>query len=114
MARAVDLFEPWVMLPSQQQRRQGEEWAPEKRLMGAVLEDAFHSIARYSSHEVLAKEALKWLLRDENDHLFSFVSVCEYLNLEPQAVRVAIRKMLDERYEHYRTHRTNGAQAKIG
>jgi hypothetical protein len=61
--------------------------------MLAVLEDA---IRAFLSKEKLAREeAESWIFGPHPRSVFSFAVVCETLGLEPKAVRVAMRRMID-------------------
>ena len=64
---------------------------PETALMYAVLEDAF--LCFYEQFEAKsrlikrAREARDWFFSDDSRWLFSFVSVCDALGLEPRYIR---------------------------
>ena len=64
---------------------------PEIALMYAVLEDVF--LCFYMQFQTerpfiqRAREAEEWFFTDDSHRLFSFVSVCEALELEPQFIR---------------------------
>ncbi len=82
---------------------------PEKRLMLAVLEDA---INQYRINESL--EAKRWLQSDSRMWAYSFVNICEVLDLEPSYLRkgllVRVRSSQDadtdrRRKGHLRRHR---------
>jgi hypothetical protein len=75
-----------------------------KALMLAVLEDAIRS---YLSPEPRARvEAESWVLSRQRRSVFSFVVVCETLNLEPKAVRVALRRLRTQQITPDRIPRT--------
>jgi hypothetical protein len=68
---------------------------PETALMYAVLEDAFlcfnkqsETVPRFIDR---ALEAETWLFSDDSRWLFSFVSVCVALGLEPGYIRKKLR-----------------------
>jgi hypothetical protein len=70
---------------------------PEVSLMRAVLEDALACVdhrnetaRRWGQRE--AREAEEWLLCDDAHGIFSYVSVCAVLGLEPESVRQALRR----------------------
>lgn len=70
---------------------------PEIRLMLAVLEDAINCyqdnvFATNKKRVQLFKEAEEWFMSDEASWIFSFVSVCSILNLEPDYFRLGIRR----------------------
>ena len=64
---------------------------PETALMYAVLEDAFLSFHRQFETEPrfmrYAREAEEWFFSDDSRRLFSFLSVCGALGLEPHEIR---------------------------
>jgi hypothetical protein len=68
---------------------------PETALMYAVLEDAF--VCFYEQFEAesrfiqRAREAEDWFFSDDSLWLFSFVSICEALGLEPRYIRKKLK-----------------------
>jgi hypothetical protein len=64
---------------------------PETALMYAVLEDAFLCLQKQIGVTRLcvkrALEAKEWFFSEDSDWLFSFVSVCNVLGLEPEFIR---------------------------
>ena len=69
---------------------------PEAALMRAVLDDAvqciregWHSADRSKQH--LAREALGWLLSEDEEWPFSFVNICTMLGLDPEYFRRGLR-----------------------
>jgi hypothetical protein len=70
---------------------------PEIRLMLAVLEDAINCyqdniFAANKKRVQLFKEAEEWFISDDPSWIFSFVSVCSILNLEPDYFRMGIKR----------------------
>ncbi|OGF69860.1 hypothetical protein A3H65_03175 [Candidatus Giovannonibacteria bacterium RIFCSPLOWO2_02_FULL_45_14] len=68
------------------------EMEPEKRVMLAVLEEAVHCFqkyicAKYPKEISLFDDAEAWFMDESDGGLFSFVSVCEILGLDPAYVR---------------------------
>lgn len=61
---------------------------PSQRLQYACLMDALHNL--FGNKDDAKSEAANWMAQSE-DHPFSFLSCCESLGLNPQAVRVAIK-----------------------
>lgn len=68
---------------------------PEKALMMAILEDAY-DIACKPDHS-LCLESRQWIEDEENGWIFSFVSVCSELDLDPDYVRRGMRMNADYR-----------------
>jgi hypothetical protein len=69
---------------------------PEAALMRAVLEDALTCFQRQFETERrcvqrIAREAEEWFLSDDAHWLFSFVSVCAVLGLEPESIRQRLK-----------------------
>jgi hypothetical protein len=68
---------------------------PETALMYGVLEDAF--LCFHKQFEVdgqpnrQAQQAEQWFFRNDSNWLFSFVSVCNALGLEPNIIRQGLR-----------------------
>ncbi len=68
---------------------------PETALMYAVLEDAFFCFQKQFETEQRfvrrAREAEDWFFSDDSRWLFSFVSVCHALGLEPKYIRKKLK-----------------------
>ncbi len=68
------------------------ELQPELTLMSAVLEDAVSSFQKHMSARDKRgikrfRETEDWFLDDRNDEIFSFVSICEQLGINPKYLR---------------------------
>jgi hypothetical protein len=61
-----------------------ESWA-ERSLLRAILETALSDLEREGE---LAEKAKEFLLSEENDYLFSFRSICSYLQVDPERVLI--------------------------
>ncbi len=59
--------------------------SPETALMYAVLEDAFFCFRGHIKQH--ARQAEEWFFSDDSNSLFSFVSICEVLEVEPEYFR---------------------------
>jgi hypothetical protein len=71
---------------------------PETALMYAVLEDAFVCFKKQFEIEspgiqLTAREAGEWFFSDDSRWLFSFVSVCDALGLEPEFIRKRLKRL---------------------
>ena len=68
---------------------------PETALMYAVLEDAFLCFHKKFEAErrfmQRAREGERWFFNDDSRWLFSFVSVCDALGLEPAYIRKKLK-----------------------
>lgn len=56
---------------------------PEKELLLAILTAALSDLKNPGKE---AKRAMEYLLNPEDDYIFSFRSICDYLNIDPQQV----------------------------
>jgi hypothetical protein len=70
---------------------------PEVSLMRAVLEDALACVHRQNETarrwvQREARDAEEWLFSDDAHRLFSYVTVCAVLGLEPESMRQALRR----------------------
>jgi hypothetical protein len=63
---------------------------PETALMYAVLEDAFFCFQGGINQQ--ARRAEKWFFSDDSKSLFSFVSICETLEIQPEHIRKRLRR----------------------
>ena len=83
---------------------------PETALMYAVLEDAFlcfHNQFEGDQPRIQsAHEAEDWFFSDNSRRLFSFLSVCDALGLEPQYIR--------HKLKHWTPSRLDATSAKLG
>jgi len=82
---------------------------PETALMYAVLENAFLSFHKqFESGQRLmqgARQAEEWFFSDDFHWLFSFVSVCDVLGLQPRFIRMKLR--------HWRQSGLDSGQGKL-
>ena len=88
------LFEPDVLISelSDAARRHTVALSSEKRLMLAVLKDAFDCYQKYlltddRTGRELFEEAAAWIQCTSKDGLFSFESISEMLDIEPSYFR---------------------------
>ena len=77
--------------------------APEQRLMLAVLDDAFLTLARHGGAadrrgRSLTAEVDAWLAADDDDWPFSFVNVCHALRLDASSVRARVDRWRREAF----------------
>ncbi len=94
---ALTMVEPDTMTPLQYFDRLFAEAAlvPEKRLMLAVLEDAIASYQRafiqpQTSDAPEENDVEAWLASDDMTWPFSFASICQALDMEPEYLRVGL------------------------
>jgi len=69
----------------------------EKKLMLAVLDDAIVVFQKYYSardkkRKKLFREAEEWIIEKRDDRLFSFTSICEHLEINPDYLRRGLLK----------------------
>ena len=70
---------------------------PECRLMWAVLQDAVDTYMKYAEskrirHQNRFREAREWIDRNDLEWLFSFVSICHTLGLDPDYLRQGLQR----------------------
>ncbi|OGF51961.1 hypothetical protein A3I27_02990 [Candidatus Giovannonibacteria bacterium RIFCSPLOWO2_02_FULL_43_11b] len=95
-----ELFQPDTLaLDEYMSKRKSRVLGPEKELMLAILEDAVHCFqkyifAKYSKERAWFNDAEAWLmLMDDSDRdLFSFVNICNALELDPSYLRQGLIK----------------------
>lgn len=72
---------------------------PENDLLAAVLAMSYYDLAKVEAEASLHRDALRWFLGDfpysgdYGEHLFSFDSICGYLNLDGKSIRTKIKEM---------------------
>ena len=77
---------------------------PETALMYAVLEDAFLCFQKQFKPTIpdvqrRAREAEDWFFSDDSRWLFSFVSICDALELEPEFLRKRLKQWSQSQLE---------------
>ena len=99
---AITMVEPDTMTPHQYFERMFTEstLVPEKRLMLAVLEDAIASFQRnfiQSRNDATADDGdvEAWLESDDMSWPFSFASICQALDMEPEYLRRGLQSWRD-------------------
>ena len=97
--RIASLFQPDALLGEQylDNFRRKTPLEPEKALVLAVLEDGIRCfqdniLPQNRKKQMLFEEAQEWLFSDESDRIFSFVSVCAVLGLDPSYIRRGVRQ----------------------
>ena len=84
-------------------RRRGS-LEPEKYLMLAVLKDALLDFTRNREFDDRRfKSAHSWFFIERRQHLFSFETICEFLNLNPAFIRRQLGAL--EQNRHRPTHK---------
>jgi hypothetical protein len=98
------LFEPNTLLPSQfftaLQRRSAR--TPEQRLMFAILFDAVSVYCRErdpvtSKERRLLRETTRWITNNDRMWVFSFLRICDALDLDATYIRRGLRDLRDNR-----------------
>ena len=96
---ADDTFDIWWDNLATQEY--SHRWPAEKHLQHAVLEDALHILFRYHGSKQrrgmrLYNEIKEWIETESDDKsVFSFMGICESLNLDSGYVIKGIQKSLD-------------------
>ena len=70
---------------------------PERRLMLAVLQDAFltlvvHAERRSRKSRRVSDETRRWFASDSRAHPFAFAAICDVIGLDVGCVRSAVRR----------------------
>ena len=102
----LQLFEPEAMLPAQffAALRRKPAYRPEYLLAAAVLEDAIecfqkHLEARDTKMRRLYEDAAEWIASDDREWPFSYVNICELLDLHPDYLRDGLRSWAKNRQQ---------------
>jgi hypothetical protein len=102
--RFSGVLAPDAVLPSQyfEALRRRRDMSGERRLMVAVLEDALHCFQKYvdaedAKHRQMFLDAESWIMADNPTWFFSFESVCDTLDLDPDYVREGLMRWRDAR-----------------
>jgi hypothetical protein len=98
------LCETHAILPVQFFLKSATVRTGEQRLMAAVLEDAialrFKSMppdtAKWSKFQQEQAQADHWLRSNDRASVFSFLRICEALNLDPQYLRRGLRRLREQ------------------
>jgi hypothetical protein len=74
-------------------------WTPERRLLLAVLEDAAAMFIRYCNDHTtrgkrLFRETREWFASTDRTSLCAFETICDYLNLDAEYIRLGLRWLL--------------------
>jgi hypothetical protein len=100
------LFEPHIILPVQFSTRLQRTAARtgEQRLIAAILEDAIAICCKpnppkTSKGRTVLRESLRWVRSNDRKWLFSFLRICEMLDVDPGAIRRGIRIRRGEEVE---------------
>jgi hypothetical protein len=85
--------------------RRSELLEPEKALLIALLEDGIHEYRKYyrardRDGQRRFRKACEWLMADDEAWIFSFVNVCELLNLDPEYVRRGVLEAREPALPH--------------
>jgi hypothetical protein len=109
--KIISLFEPDTLLSAQyfENLRSKTFIEPEKRLMLAVLEDAVNCfqanvMAQSGRRKKLFKETDDWITAQDDDRIFSFVSICEILQLNPEYARQGLLRWKEKKLARRAPH----------
>jgi hypothetical protein len=111
--RLPGLFEPDTLLPIQyfEAMRKKHLLEGEKRLILSVLEDAIECFmkcidASTSKSQRLFREADEWIAHEDKRWVFSFDNVCDMLDINPEYMRMGLRKWKEKRLDAIARRRT--------
>jgi len=85
---------PWE-IPTNTETQSLQPWSGVRALMLAVLDDAINSLS--SSESLIRAEAQVWIASGEGRYVFSFLVICESLELEPNVVRRSVMDLLGKK-----------------
>jgi hypothetical protein len=97
----LNLFEPDILIPQQfATRSRSHTQMPERRLSAAVLMNAFLDLKGMASaperaDEFARTQLLAWFASRDSTWPFSFESVCEQLDLNPERIRSRLKPLTD-------------------
>ena len=76
------------------------ELQPEKRLMFAVLLDAIECYQDYvgDKNNPLFKNAQGWIFEDDHKSTFSFINICEAVDMNPTYLRKGLLEWNNQRF----------------
>ncbi len=104
--RLPGLFEPDTLLPVQyfEAMRKKHLLEGEKRLILSVLEDAIECFmkcidAPTSKGQRLFRDADEWIAHEDKRWVFSFDNVCDMLDINPEYMRMGLRKWKEKRLD---------------
>ncbi len=104
--RLPGLFEPDTLLPIQyfEAMRKKHLLEGEKRLILSVLEDAIECFmkcidASTSKGQRLFRDADEWITHEDKRWVFSFDNVCDMLDINPEYMRMGLRKWKEKRLD---------------
>jgi hypothetical protein len=104
--RLPGLFEPDTLLPIQyfEAMRKKHLLEGEKRLILSVLEDAIECFmkcidASTSKGQRLFRDADEWIAHEDKRWVFSFDNVCDMLDINPEYMRLGLRKWKEKRLD---------------
>ena len=60
-------------------------WTPAKKIQLAILRDALLTLNIPEGK--VYEDTIRWIIKDEEDYIFSFIFCCRSLGLDPSAVR---------------------------
>ncbi len=102
--KIASLFQPDTLIAAQYfENLHGKTLQePEKKLMLAVLEDAVECFqanisAQSGKRRALFQDAQQWILEEDSDWIFSFASVCEALEINPDYVRRGLLRWMEKK-----------------
>ena len=102
----ASVLQPTVILPSQFWDFSRGRHFPELRLMAAVLENAIECLTRGNGGGTRGKhwraflDACDWVANERRDWPFAFANLCDFLGLDPTAVRESLEPLIAAQHSH--------------
>jgi hypothetical protein len=110
------LFQPDTFLMEKffNDRRGTTRLEPEKRLMLAILEDAFYCFednysAQHGKRKQLFDNVQRWFFSVSNDWVFSFENICSVLDFNPEYLRKGLARWKEKELSKHRISRLSRA-----
>jgi len=79
-------------------KHQNDLISPERNLLYAVLVSAIDELTEYSKPR-RRRGAADWFMREDDEGIHSFVSVCEYLGLSSSLIRKGLQPIIEPALE---------------
>jgi hypothetical protein len=87
-------------------------WAegPERALLSALLFDGIQNYMNYAmaageAAKARYREAYNWVHDDDSEYVFSFLSVCDALGIEPEFIRLGLSNVVQTSIESWTKRR---------
>lgn len=114
------LFQPDALIPTQylETFKRKTHLEGERKLMLAILEDALRCFqkchfARDKKGKTLFREVEEWIMDETDDQIFSFVNICESLQINPDYLRRGLLKWSEKQLEKRKEAKRHGEMSGL-